>query len=177
MRFEPIGRLALGLGTGVAFGTLLQKGQVGKYDVILDQLLLRDGRVLDVMGTAVAVGSLGVHALAQAGRAELQVKPLRLGAVVPGAILFGTGLALLGYCPGTTLTAVGEGRRDAMVGVLGMLTGAMLYVRAYPQLKPLLEAGDLGKVTLPAATKTSPWPWVGGLAAAISLALLVRKHR
>jgi len=91
--------LALGLGTGAVFGALLQKGQVGKYEVILDQLLLREGRVLRTMGTAVAVGSVGVHALARAGYTRLQVKPLRLGGVIPGAVLFGTGLALLGYCP------------------------------------------------------------------------------
>ena len=60
-------KLALGLGTGAVFGALLQKGQVGKYEVILDQLLLREGRVLRTMGTAVAVGSVGVHALARAG--------------------------------------------------------------------------------------------------------------
>ena len=111
MRLEPIGRLALGLGTGVAFGTLLQKGQVGKYDVILDQLLLRDGRVLDVMGTAVAVGSLGVHALAQTGHAELQVKPLRLGAIVPGAVAVRHRAGVARLLPRDDVN--GSGRRSA----------------------------------------------------------------
>jgi len=170
-------KLALGLGTGAVFGALLQKGQVGKYEVILDQLLLREGRVLRTMGTAVAVGSVGVHALARAGHTRLQVKPLRLGGVIPGAVLFGTGLALLGYCPGTTLTAIGEGRRDAIVGALGMLTGALLYVRAYPTLKPMLEAGDFGKVTFPQATKTSPWPWVAALGAAVLAGTLAFRKR
>ena len=41
----------------------------------------------------------------------------------------------------------------AMVGALGMLSGALLYVRAYPTLKPMLEAGDFGKVTFPQATR------------------------
>ena len=68
MRFDPAGKLVLGLGTGVAFGALLQKGQVGKYDVIVDQLLLRDGRVAKVMGTAVAVGAAGVYALVKSGQ-------------------------------------------------------------------------------------------------------------
>jgi hypothetical protein len=48
-----------------------------------------------------------------------------------------------------------------------MLTGAALFVRAYPKIKPALEAGDRGKVTLPKATRTSPWPWVAGLATAV----------
>lgn len=176
MRVDSPGKLALGFGTGALFGVLLQKGQVGKYEVILDQLLLREGRVLRTMGTAVAVGSVGVHALAQAGHTDLQIKPLKLGGVVPGALLFGTGVALLGYCPGTTLTALGQGRRDALAGVIGMLAGAAVYVRLYPTLKPLLDAGDMGKVTLPSATKTSPWPWVAGLGGVVLAALIASRR-
>lgn len=173
MRVDSLGKLALGLGTGVVFGVLLQKGRVAKYDVIVDQLLLEDHTVAKVMGTAVVVGALGVHALVQSGRAKLDVKPLKIGGIVGGAGLFGAGVALLGYCPGTTLAAVGEGRRDGVAGALGMLTGAALFVRAYPGIKPLLEAGDYGKSTLPTATGTSPWPWIGAMATAGALAALV----
>ena len=63
--------------------------------------------------------------------------------VIPVQVLFGTGLALLGYCPGTTLTAIGEGRRDAMVGALGMLTGALLYVRAYLMILHISSDGKI----------------------------------
>lgn len=169
MRVEPAGRLLLGLGTGVAFGTLLQKGKAAKYDVIMDQLLLRDGTVAKIMGTAVAVGAAGVHALVQRGHAKLDIKPLKLGGILAGAVAFGAGLSVLGYCPGTTLAAVGEGRRDAVAGALGMLAGAGLFVRAYPTIKPILEAGNLGKTTLPAATGTSPWGWIAAISAAVAL--------
>lgn len=74
---------------------------------------------------------------------------------------------MIGYCPGTTLAALGEGRRDAIAGALGMLAGAALYVRAYPKLAPVLAAGDRGKVTIPKATRTSPWPWLAGMAAVL----------
>lgn len=167
MRVESSEKLLLGLGTGVVFGTLLQKGRVAKYEVIVGQLLMRDATVAKVMGTAVVVGAVGVHALVERGRAALEVKPLRLPSILAGAVMFGAGLAVIGYCPGTSLAAVGERRRDAMFGVLGMLGGAALYVRAYPRLKPALEAGDRGKITLPRATRTSPWPWIAGMAAAL----------
>lgn len=177
MRVDPAGRLMSGLGTGVAFGVLLQKGRVAKYDVIVDQLLLRDSTVAKVMATAVAVGAAGVYALVESGRARLEVKPLKLGGVVGGAALFGAGTALLGYCPGTTLAALGEGRRDAIAGVSGMLAGAALFVRSYPRLKPLLEAGDYGKTTLPDATATSPWPWIAGIAASVALGAFTSRQR
>ena len=166
MRVEAPAKLALGLGTGVVFGALLQKARVGRHDVIVDQLLLRDFTVAKVMATANVVGAAGVYALVHKGRAALDVKPLRPVALVAGGILFGSGLALLGYCPGTSLAAVGAGQRDAVAGVLGMLAGAALFVRVFPRIKPALEAGDRGKVTLPTATRTSPWSWIAGMAVA-----------
>jgi hypothetical protein len=65
---------------------------------------------------------------------------------------------------------MGEGRRDAVAGALGMLAGAALFVRAYPTIEPVLGAGDYGKVTLPRATRTSPWPWVGAIGAIVAVA-------
>lgn len=167
MRVEPASKLIMGLGTGVAFGALLQKGRVGKYEVIVDQLLLEDMTVAKIMGTAIVVGAVGVQALVQTGHAALDIKPMRMLAVTGGAVMFGSGLALIGYCPGTTLAAIGEGRRDAIAGALGMLAGAALFVRAFPKLQPALEVGDRGKTTLPKATRTSPWPWIAGMAAAL----------
>lgn len=58
-----------------------------------------------------------------------------------------------------------------------LLAGAALYVRLYPRLRPLLEKGDRGKVTLPQATRTSPWPWVAGMAAALLGGVLVGRLR
>ena len=58
--FDSPSKLLLGLVTGVAFGFLLQKGQVTKFRVIVGQLLLRDWTVAKIMGTAVAVGAIGV---------------------------------------------------------------------------------------------------------------------
>jgi uncharacterized protein len=167
--FDEPSKLLLGLVTGIAFGFFLQKGRVAKFHVIVGQLLLRDWTVLKIMLTAIAVGSVGVYALISAGTASLHVKPAALGGVLFGSVLFGVGLAILGYCPGTTVAACGEGRRDAMIGVAGMLTGALAFVWLFPALQILTRAlPDWGKLTIPAWTDTSPWIWI----AAIGLAVL-----
>jgi hypothetical protein len=173
MRIASADQLLLGLGTGVAFGALLQRGRASRYDEIMAQLRLRDGTIGRLMGTAIAVGAVGVHALVRAGKAKLEIKPLQLGGIVGGGALFGTGLAVLGYCPGTTLAAIGEGRRDAIAGALGMLAGAGLFVRAYPTIEPLIKAGDRGKETLP-GVGGSPWPWVVGFGALVAANALFR---
>jgi len=165
--FDSPERLALGLATGVVFGVLLQKGRVAKFQVIVGQFLLKDWTVAKIMGTAVIVGAVGVFALVAAGHASLHVRPLLLGGVLIGGILFGVGLTALGYCPGTSVAACGEGSKDAVAGVLGMLAGAFAFVAAWPTLQPVIKGlGDKGKVTLPGLTETSPWLWVAGLAAA-----------
>ena len=72
--------------------------------------------------------------------------------------MFGMGWGLIGYCPGTSMGALGEGRWDAVWGILGMLAGAALYAEVYPLTKtPLLAWGNLGKVTLPQLLNVNHW--------------------
>lgn len=176
--FEEPSKLALGFLTGIIFGILLQKGQVAKYEKVLGQLLLRDFTVLKIMVTAVAVGTVGVNVLISRNFAELHIQEALLGRAIGGALVFGTGMAILGLCPGTTVAACGEGRRDAMVGFLGMLAGAGAYVAGFAVLDPLLKSfKSFGKVTLPQFTDTSVWPWASGVVVAAMLALSVVERR
>lgn len=166
--------LMLGLLTGIVFGFLLQKGRAAKFEVIVGQFLLKDWTVLKIMGTAIVVGTLGVHALVDAEAASLHIRPLLLGGVLAGAVCFGIGIVLLGYCPGTTVAACGEGRRDAMVGVLGMFAGAAAFVAAFPAIQPLIQGlGDWGKLTIPQALNISPWMGVLALAGGGAALLLL----
>jgi hypothetical protein len=163
--FDAPGRMLLGLAIGIVFGVLLQKGRVAKFPVIVGQLLLRDWTVLKIMLTAMAVGSVGVYALNAMGLAGLHVKPAVMGGVLAGGLLFGVGMAILGYCPGTTVAACGEGSRDAVFGLVGLLAGAAVYVVAFPWWQTVTKAfGDLGKITLPQVTATPAWIWIAGLA-------------
>jgi len=162
--FDSPERLLLGLFTGILFGILLQKGRVAKFSVIVGQFILKDWTVAKVMGTAIAVGSVGVYALVTSGHATLHIKPFLLGGVLLGGVCFGIGMAVYGYCPGTGVAACGEGKPDAMVGVLGMLTGALIFVATYPLLQPIISGlGNMGKMTLPEMTGTSPWLWIAGI--------------
>ena len=177
--FDSPERLLLGLVTGILFGVLLQKGRVAKFPVIVGQFILKDWTVVKIMGTAVVVGSLGVHALVASGHAQLHIKPFLLGGVLLGGTCFGVGMAIYGYCPGTGVAACGEGKPDAMVGVLGMLAGALVFVVAFPALQPVIQGlGDMGKLTLPEATSTSPWLWVAALVGiGLAAVAILSSHR
>lgn len=163
--------LVLGLVTGLGFGFLLQKGRASKHDVVVGQLLLRDWTVMKILATAIAVGAVGIWGMVALGWATVDPVPAQLGGVLVGAVIFGVGLAVLGYCPATTVVAVGEGKQDARVGLAGMFAGGFLYVVAHDAIGPARRAiADLGPITWPDLTRSSPWQWIAGVIA-IALAL------
>lgn len=147
---QPPNQYVFGLVIGFSFGFLLQKGGVCDYEVIVRQLLLEDFTVIKVIATAIVTGMVGVYGMRQAGWIELHKKAGSLGSTIPGPLLFGVGFALLGYCPGTSVGAVGHGALDALVGgVIGITIGAGLYAAAYPKLdKNILHIGEFGDKTL-----------------------------
>ena len=148
----------LGLLTGIAFGFLLQKGRVLRFDKQLGAMLLKDMTIIKFILSAILVGMVGIIALSSAGIITLSHKPMNLGAILLGGTLFGGGWAIMGFCPGTSVGALGEGRWDSAWGIVGMLCGAALYAEAFPTMKAtVLTWGDFGKITLPQILGVSHW--------------------
>jgi uncharacterized protein len=151
--------LIYGLITGILFGFLLQKGRVLRYDKQLGALRLLDMTIIKFMFTAIVVGMIGIQFFFDLGMiTKLDIKTAQVGANILGGLTFGIGWALLGYCPGTQAGALGEGRWDAIWGILGSLLGGAAFAEAYPFMKEtVLTWGDLGKITLPQVLGVSPW--------------------
>jgi len=147
----------LGLITGIFFGFLLQKGRVLRFERQIGFLRLQDMTVLKFMLSAIVVGMIGLHWLEAQEVIAFSRKSMNVGGVVLGGILFGAGWAVMGYCPGTSLGALGEGRWHAVFAVLGMLIGAALYAELYPAFKgSVLAWKDFGKIGLPEVLGTCP---------------------
>ncbi|MFW5730870.1 MAG: DUF6691 family protein [Desulfonatronovibrionaceae bacterium] len=150
--------IIIGLITGILFGFLMQKARVVRYDKQLGALRLQDMTIIKFMLSAVMVSMVGIYALHDLGVVELSVKPTIIGANVVGGLLFGIGWGMLGYCPGTSLGALGEGRLDAVWGILGMLFGTGFFAEMYPALQnSVYQWGDLGKITLPEVLNMNHW--------------------
>lgn len=150
--------LVYGLVTGLLFGFLLQKGRVLRYDKQLGALRLQDMTIVKFMLSSVIVGMVGIYLLNDLGLAKLSIKATILGPLIIGALVFGLGWGLLGYCPGTSMGALGEGRWDALWGLCGMIVGAGFFAEAFPYLeKTLYTWGNLGRITLPQALGVSHW--------------------
>jgi len=162
--------LAQGALAGLIFGFLLQRGGVTRYSVILGQFLLKDFTVLKVMLTAIVVGAVGIYGMRAMGlleQAEMHIKSATLLGNAPGGVIFGIGMVILGYCPGTGVGAMADGSRHAIFGVLGMLAGAAVFAETHQWLdEAALKVGDLGTVTIPGETGLSPWWFIVGMAVA-----------
>ena len=173
----PASKLMAGGIFGLAFGFLLQKGGVGKFNVLIGQLLLQDFTVAKVMLTAIVVGMIGVFALHHFAKVNLHIKPTRVGANVFGGLLFGAGFALLGYCPGTAAVALGQGSWDALFGMAGLVAGSWMFAELSGWTERTIEKwGDLGKVLLPDLLRVPRGVFVVGFAVALT-ALLVLLQR
>ncbi|MEQ1773517.1 MAG: YeeE/YedE thiosulfate transporter family protein [Burkholderiales bacterium] len=134
---------------GFAFGWLLHRGRVADYNTIVRQFLFKDFTVLKVMLTAIIVGGIGVFILVQLGYAKFHIKPADLLAITLGAGLFGIGMVLYGYCPGTALAAIGAGSVHAFVGAFGMILGGILYALSFDWVsQAILPVWAMGKVQL-----------------------------
>ena len=150
--------LIYGLVTGILFGFFLQKGRVLRYDKQLGALRLLDMTIVKFMLSTVLVGMVGIYLLKDLGLVKLSVKSTNLGGNIIGGLIFGAGWGLLGYCPGTSAGALGEGRWDALWGIIGMLVGAAIFAEVYPALKTnILTWGNFGEITLPQLLGLSHW--------------------
>lgn len=150
--------LLLGIITGFLFGFMLQKAQVLRFEKQVGFLLLKDMTIIKFMLSAVIVGMIGINLFAGLGIISLKIKATQVFAQVIGGLLFGVGWAIAGYCPGTSVGALAEGRAHAIWAIIGMLFGAAAYAEIYPYLKSnILSWANIGKVTIPDLLHLNQW--------------------
>lgn len=158
---------------GLAFGFLLQKGGVAKFDILIGVLLLENFVVVQVMLSAIVVGMIGVYLLQRMGLLEPQIKETVYGSNIIGGLIFGVGFGLLAYCPGTDAAAVGQGNLDALAGIAGLILGSYLFALASGITdKSVTTWGRRGKITLADATG-APLGAVVAIAVAVLVSVLV----
>jgi hypothetical protein len=140
---------------GFIFGVLLQSARLNRFDTISGMATLENFKVAKAIALAIGVGVILVNIEIGLGLASYHIKPFLLGGIVLGGLIFGTGMAILGYCPGTVMVSAGEGSLDAMVGILGGLAGGLAYTLVLPSVSILLGP-NIGTWSLYTALGDSP---------------------
>ena len=121
---------------GLLFGIgLLLSGMTdpGKVTGFLDLAGDWDPSLALVMGGAILVGVFA-FAVAKKRTTTLLGDPLHLPTangidrpLIVGSLMFGVGWGLAGFCPGPALVSLGSGQPKALVFVLAMIAGMMLF--------------------------------------------------
>lgn len=168
-----------GLVIGLLFGFLLQKAHVTRFTTIVGQLRLKDFTVMKVIMTAIASGSFFLYLFtAFFPETSLIISTTTLFTAALGGAIFGVGMAVLGYCPGTCIGALAERAKDALCGVLGLIVGAALYAEIAPWIKETIKPdSEINKTTLPEYFAISPWVFISGAFLVVALFLLIEKGR
>lgn len=179
--FSPMNVMIPGLLIGIVFGFLLQKGQLSRFNIVVGQLVLRDFTVAKILLSALVVASatfygfIAMNGAALAGSFSHVYSP-----AVVGGIIFGVGMALLGFCPGTCIAAAGEGARDALSGLLGMVVGGGLFGVVYPLVRKVFipqRDGAPGIGTLATDLGVSHWWIILGLLIVLLVMISMSKQR
>ena len=141
-------RLLYGLLVGIAMGALIQRVGASSPRMILASLRLKDLTVIKFMATTIGVATIVTYLLNLGMPMHLDVKPTYVLGVAVGGLIFGAGFALSGYCPGTCVVGIAEGRRDGFVALLGGVVGAVLFTLVYRVIEaPLIKPLSYGRIT------------------------------
>jgi len=92
-------------------------------------------RVPVVMFTAIVTGMLGLWGLSLVGAldiSEAYLLPTFLAPMALGGLLFGIGMVVGGYCPGTAAAALATGKIDGLVFIIGFLLGSLVFGDFFP---------------------------------------------
>lgn len=150
-------QLFLGLLIGTAFGFILRRSRVASNACIRGALTLTDFHMLKLLLTAVGVTLILVFPLSTLGIVNFSIKTTYVLGIAVGGLLFGIGMAVAGFCPGTMLAALPGGDRRFWWAVAGGLAGSFAYALLYEPLQPLLITPlNFGKLTLPELLGLNP---------------------
>ncbi len=171
--FSTTTSLTLALVLGLGFGFCLERAGFGSARKLTAVFYLWDMAVVKVMFTAIVTAMVGLWLLSSAGLmdlSELYLEHTNLAAQALGGLVFGAGFIVGGYCPGTAISAVATGRKDAMAFALGMLAGVTSFSEFTPGIDAWIASGSLGELTLPSLTGIGMGWWALAFVALLALA-------
>lgn len=145
------GLIFWGLVLGFGFGFFLESGGFGNSKKIAGVFIAEDWRVFKMMFTIIVTAMIltfGSYYLGMIDISVVQLASVNLWPLIVGSLIFGVGMAIGGYCPGTSVVAIVTRKLDGLVFVAGGLLAIFVYAEAYPLFSGFTKAGSMGKLML-----------------------------
>lgn len=143
--------LWLAVPIGIVFGYALFHAGFADSRRIAWAFYFKDVGVPVVMFSAIATGMLGLWGLSLIGVLDISqvyMLPTFLVPMAVGGVIFGIGMVIGGYCPGTAAAAVATGKIDGMVFVVGFLIGSLVFGDLFPVWGDFYNSDYLGAFRL-----------------------------
>lgn len=161
--------LWLAVPIGIVFGFALFHAGFTDGRRIAWAFYFKDVGVPVVMFSAIMTGMLGLWGLSLVGYLDISMVyflPTFLLPMVVGGLLFGVGMVIGGYCPGTAIAAVATGKVDAIIFIVGFLIGSLVFGDFFPIWGDFYNSDYMGAFRLD--------QWLGiGLGTMILIVVLV----
>jgi uncharacterized membrane protein YedE/YeeE len=143
--------LWLAIPTGFLLGAALQIAGFTDGRKIGRAFYFYDSDVPIVMFSAIVTGMLGLWGLSLIGYLDISkvyFLPTYLAPVMVGGFLFGVGMVIGGYCPGTALASIAAGKLDALMFLVGFFIGSLLFGDLYPIWETFYKSDYRGVIQL-----------------------------
>jgi len=127
--------LWLAIPIGIIFGFALFHAGFTDGRRIAWAFYFKDVGVPVVMFSAIVTGMLGLWGLSLIGFLDISMVymlPTYLVPMAVGGLLFGVGMVIGGYCPGTAIASIATGKIDAVVFIVGFLIGSLVFGDFFP---------------------------------------------
>ncbi|MGB9814829.1 MAG: YeeE/YedE thiosulfate transporter family protein [Thermoplasmata archaeon] len=120
--------LLLGIIAGILLAIPLELWNFSDPDTLYRVMAFQDRFLLVCFGFAIGLGAILLYGLYLfVPHPNFGIKSFFVPGIIIGGIIFGVGVGIAGYFPGTVWIALGQGRRDAIWAVLGGLLGAFTW--------------------------------------------------
>ncbi|HUI68575.1 MAG TPA: DUF6691 family protein [Nitrospirota bacterium] len=152
--------LAAAVVIGMFFGFFLERGGMGNPHKLTGVFYRTDFAVPKMMFSAILVAATGLCLLSDLKILDMSrvwIIPTFLWSQLVGGALFGLGYLVSGYCPGTAAAGLASGRLDALVTMVGIGSGTLLFSVLYPWLEGFYKTSDMGTATLPELLQVNHW--------------------
>lgn len=118
---------------GIIFGIIFVKAEIISWFRIQEMFQLTSFFMYGVIGTAIAVGAISVFVIKKTGlksiygeKITFEDKEVNKGQIY-GALIFGTGWAITGACPGPLFAQLGSGFTVIIITILSAVAGTWIY--------------------------------------------------
>ena len=142
--------LLYGLLIGIMFGFILERGGFGRSDHIAPIFYFRNLRVSQTMVSAILTASTWMIIAIYNGWIDFNavfIPNTYVWPYVVGGALFGLGMVMSGWCPGTAAVGMVTGKIDAFVFILGIMAGMWFYFDIFDKIASFANSSFVGRLT------------------------------